>query len=1011
MRVVGGFVVAIGLMTAGLIALAMYFVQSLGRQVAEHSGQAMREQARASLERITHEQARRYREIFHEAVHRSRILARRAEHQVGMTAEREPAFPLDLRWHAEQALHANSPNTAIALFHWGSQELSATARRDMRWLTHLQTNLQRASEEVTGAAAAWIATESGGMAYAPNRAPMEPKAADGAELVNAPFYRVATPEQAPQADTQWTDPYEDPAGQGIVVTAATPIHGPEGERFVGVAGVDLTLEGLAERILSQDPLDLQASSQGDGRPLSLTLLMDGQTRPVALEPEHHRLLGLTPTDDLQPGEMVGQALRDSSQPSMRRAVRRAADEQTLVVKNLHLSGREYLAVFQAVPTTDWVLANLVAEQALVRPATSTRREINDRITGMVGGLAVVTLLMLVLMSAGLLAYFRWAVIRPISRLMTAAERMRSGDYRVAVPRQRNDELGDLAASFTDLSERLADLIDDLENRVQERTREADTARDHFRSILNSSPVGIAFVDDQRCIQRVNPAFEELLGWSAEQLQGRDTSLFYQNPSEFERAGREAYPLIAGGGVYRTVVNLAHADGTSLTVSLTGQAVDASARAGYIWVLQDITEQRAREKALQTYQAVFEYSRDAVQLDAEDGFLDCNPATLALFEVPDRTTFIRDYTAEELSPPYQPDGRSSEQASRAYTQEAFEQGRVLFEWEYRTATGRTFPAEVLLSRVDLEDGPILECNARDISEKKAAFEDLRAARDRAELYFEAVPVMVFVLDTQGRVSAINRRGCELLGLAREAIVGSNWFDRFVASDKADRMQEVFEALQGDRDSITEYVEHTVLTAAGEHRMIVFRSALLRNAAGQVEGLLASGTDMTEQRQLEAELEYRASHDPLTGIYNRRRMHELVDGEMRRARRYGTAFSAILFDIDHFKSINDHHGHVIGDAVLQELTAAVAQRLRDVDSVARWGGEEFLVLLPETHTEGAQRVAEDLRDLTATTEFAERLHVTISLGVATATHDEGIEGLLKRLDANLYLAKDGGRNRIA
>jgi len=546
---------------------------------------------------------------------------------------------------------------------------------------------------------------------------------------------------------------------------------------------------------------------------------------------------------------------------------------------------------------------------------------------------------------------------------------------------------------------------------QDRAREPESTRDLFRSILNSSPVGLAFLDDQRRMQRVNPALEELLGYSAEELMGHDTRFLHRDDSEFERIGREAPPITAAGGVYRTVTILQRGDGTAITVSLKGQAVIPSGDQGYIWVLQDITAQRARERTLQTYQAVFESSRDAVLLTAENGyFLDANPAALALFEVPDRATFTRNHTPASLSPPHQRDGRLTAAVANERIQQALEQGEVLFESQSQSTTGQTFPTEILLSRVDLDDGPILEATIRDISAKKAALDEIRQARDRAETYFEAVPVMLLILDTHGRVSAINRRGCELLGLERDAIVGTDWFARFVSGEEGGWLAKVHQALREGREKVAEYVEHTVINAVGERRVVAFRSTLLRDATGEVEGLLAAGSDVTDQRQVEAALEYRASHDPLTGVYNRRKMTELLDGEIRRAQRYGSAFSVILFDIDHFKAINDHHGHDIGDAVLQELTAVITRRLRDVDSLARWGGEEFLLLLPETDLAGARRGAEDVRALIAATDFTGVARVTISLGVAALEVGEAMEGLLKRVDDSVYAAKTGGRNRV-
>ncbi len=394
------------------------------------------------------------------------------------------------------------------------------------------------------------------------------------------------------------------------------------------------------------------------------------------------------------------------------------------------------------------------------------------------------------LSEGGVDYF-FAVQRDVTRPYSTPEGLADETQRMSALLHA----AGLSECSTDLSARLAHVIDALDQQARERTREAESARDHFRSILYSSPVGIAFLDRQRCIQRVNPALEDLLGRSAEELVGHNTSFLYCDRSEFERVGREAYPVMATGGVYRTVVTLKRGDELPITVSLKGQAVTPSGDEGFIWVFQDITELRARERSLQTYQAVFESSRDAELLNTADGFFaDCNPAALALFEVPNRATFTRDYSPTALSPPYQPDGRPSAEAAPAYMQQAFEQGQVFFEWEHCSSAGKTFPTEILLSRVDLDEGPILKASVRDISEKKAAFEELRQARDRAETYFEAMPVMVIVVDMAGRVTAINQRGCELLGLPREMIVGSNWFARFVPGDETARVLESFEELK-------------------------------------------------------------------------------------------------------------------------------------------------------------------------------------------------------------------------
>ncbi|MFO7809426.1 GGDEF domain-containing protein [Guyparkeria sp.] len=182
--------------------------------------------------------------------------------------------------------------------------------------------------------------------------------------------------------------------------------------------------------------------------------------------------------------------------------------------------------------------------------------------------------------------------------------------------------------------------------------------------------------------------------------------------------------------------------------------------------------------------------------------------------------------------------------------------------------------------------------------------------------------------------------------------------------------------------------------------------------ELEGQLFRGVllDTTARKELEQRLQDAAIHDPLTGALNRAGMEPQLETSLAAAQRHGHPLSVMIFDIDHFKYINDTYGHPIGDAILTELVALIGGRLRGSDSFARWGGEEFLILLPHTDHDGAIRVAEDIRQAVQAHAFSHGETMTISLGVATAhTKDDDIE-LVRRADNRLYRAKALGRNRV-
>ena len=156
------------------------------------------------------------------------------------------------------------------------------------------------------------------------------------------------------------------------------------------------------------------------------------------------------------------------------------------------------------------------------------------------------------------------------------------------------------------------------------------------------------------------------------------------------------------------------------------------------------------------------------------------------------------------------------------------------------------------------------------------------------------------------------------------------------------------------------------------------------------------------------------DGLTGAHNKRFLLDFLDRELARALRYGRPMSLVMFDIDHFKRVNDDHGHLTGDQVLREIARRVSGRIRREELLARYGGEEFAVVLPESDNEGAIAFAEQLRRLIADhpVEFEGNLiEVTVSLGVATIVgQPTDATGLIRVADENLYLAKNGGRNRV-
>ena len=179
------------------------------------------------------------------------------------------------------------------------------------------------------------------------------------------------------------------------------------------------------------------------------------------------------------------------------------------------------------------------------------------------------------------------------------------------------------------------------------------------------------------------------------------------------------------------------------------------------------------------------------------------------------------------------------------------------------------------------------------------------------------------------------------------------------------------------------------------------------------LLARARTALREKERQDLLERWATTDPLTELFNRRHFYELADHELDRSQRVGSPLSFVMLDVDYFKKVNDKFGHIVGDTVLIILAKLLKQQLRSIDLCCRYGGEEFVICLPDTNIEDAKEVAERIRLAICQESILSAgepdLFISASLGVATTLKDEKVEHTLKRADVALYQAKDAGRNQ--
>lgn len=290
--------------------------------------------------------------------------------------------------------------------------------------------------------------------------------------------------------------------------------------------------------------------------------------------------------------------------------------------------------------------------------------------------------------------------------------------------------------------------------------------------------------------------------------------------------------------------------------------------------------------------------------------------------------------------------------------------------------------------------------------------VRVQRDEVRDLYDHAPCGYQSLDAQGRIVKVNLTALRWLGYTEKELLGRAFADVLTAESQL-LFSPAFSDFVMGGDTLD--LELDLRRKDGSSIPVLLSASALRDSDGRFRMSRATMFDISDRRQLENELRRLARTDALTGLSTRHHFYAEATREIARARRRTLPLSVLLLDADHFKRINDRHGHAAGDQVLQALSGTLREVLREVDLPARLGGEEFAVLLPEVDIEDALAVGERLRDAIEqqqlVLESGATVRFTVSVGVSSlGAADPHIDELLRRADTALYEAKRQGRNRV-
>ncbi|MDO8789157.1 MAG: EAL domain-containing protein [Sulfuritalea sp.] len=543
-------------------------------------------------------------------------------------------------------------------------------------------------------------------------------------------------------------------------------------------------------------------------------------------------------------------------------------------------------------------------------------------------------------------------------------------------------------------------------------------------VVERAPIGIVVLRD-RIVQRCNPRFEEMLGYGPGELVGKSTRIYYPiDDAEWTALGRRAYAAIAETGSFVGESRYQRRDGSLIWVRLTGSLLNPdNPEEGYVWLYEDITRRHQAEEALrlsygELEQRVVERTTEVSrQLHFMEQLIEAIPGPVFYKDRQGRYLGFNQRYLEFIGKPrseligatvYDIAPRDLADRYRAADEELFNSpGLQVYETQVQPASGER--RDVLFHKATFAnpDGSVggIIGVMFDITERKR----MEARMQQAATVFDSSAEGITVTAPDGSIIAVNRAFTEITGYSEQEVLGRN--PRILQSDRQDKnfYREMWDTIgrsgrwQGElwnRRKDGSLVPEWLTISA------------VKDAAGKVMHYVGVFADITEIKRANELLNHQAHHDHLTGLPNRLLLEDRLRGALQRAQRDGAQVALLFVDLDRFKNINDSLGHHVGDRVLYEVAQRFRALTRASDTVARVGGDEFLIIVEGIHDSGmasriADKILDDLRTNPVTLE--QEFFVGASIGISLFPRDGGDSAtLIKHADAAMYRAKERGRN---
>lgn len=573
------------------------------------------------------------------------------------------------------------------------------------------------------------------------------------------------------------------------------------------------------------------------------------------------------------------------------------------------------------------------------------------------------------------------------------------------------------------------------NRERSHLEDAATllsrAQQQTRLILETAHDAYVAMDATGHIFDWNERAEALFGWTREEAIGRTVADTIIPPHfrETHSRGLRHYMETGDGPVLNKRIELSalHRDGNEFPVELTIAPVRAGDETSFHAFLHDISERKRSESALRASEMQLRRSRrrlEQAQTIAHMGSWEwdvrANKVTWSdeLYRIYGLQPGEFGATFEGYLERIHPEDQERVQATigRALA----DHRPFLFDERILRPDGSERLLESQGEVVTDMDGDVIRLIGvcHDVTERRSAEEAAREAEERFRSAFEHGPIGIALVDVQstsrGRFVQVNRAMCNITGYSEEDLLKLS-SQAISHPEDVEAEQDLMEALvKGETPSFS--LEKRSMRPDGDAIWTSVNASLVRDANGNPLYVVMQVQDVSDRKRFEGQLQYLADHDPLTGLYNRRRFEAELSRQVAFNARYGPTGAVLVVDLDHFKYVNDTLGHAVGDELIGRIGQLLRDRLRETDVVARLGGDEFAVMLPAADEDQARAVGmgivEAVRNHAVVVNSERSLRVTACVGVALFGQDYevGPEAVLVDADIAMYEAKEGGRDRV-